>query len=69
MKTYVRFDDTVWPNPLDPNDIEWKLRYGEPTKAELLQAASFLGAYKQLFTITQKDILYAVKKIKEGQYE
>jgi arylsulfatase A-like enzyme len=67
LKTYVNFDGTCWPNPLDPNEIEWKLRYGEPTKAELLQAASFVSAYKQLMHLTQKDVLYSIKKIKEKQ--
>lgn len=67
MKSYINFDEMCWPNPLDPNDIEWKLRHGESTKAELLQAAAFLGAYKQLMHDTQKNVLYKIKKIKELQ--
>lgn len=67
MKSYIVFDDEgcTWPNPLDPSEIEWKLRYGTPTRAELLQAASFLSAYKHLFTTTQKDAMYRIKRIKE----
>jgi len=67
MKSFVRFDGMCWPNPLDPNEIEWKLRHGEPTREELLQAASFLGAYKQLLRDSQKVVIYKIKKIKEHQ--
>ncbi len=30
---YITVDDTVWPVPVE---LEWVLRYGEPSKAELL---------------------------------
>jgi hypothetical protein len=45
---FLHFDDMTWPNPEDPLMIEWKLRHGEPTKNELMVAASMIAAYKQL---------------------
>jgi hypothetical protein len=63
---YVKPDaETVWPNPKDPCEIEWKLRYDMPTKGELLIAASYVEAYKSLFNKTQKDILRYIRAIKE----
>lgn len=45
-KKYIIIEDMSWPMP--DNELEWKLRYGTPTKAELLQAASILSAYSQI---------------------
>ena len=46
--TYIKRDNgTVWPNPADPLEVEWKLRYGRLTREEQLVAASFIAAYKQ----------------------
>lgn len=36
-------DDTTW--PVNVGRIEWVLRYGEPTRSDLLIAASVLHAY------------------------
>lgn len=43
---------TAWPNPLDPNDVQWRLRYaqGSVTKADMMFAASVLSAYRSLHT-------------------
>jgi hypothetical protein len=67
MKANLVFEDEgcTWPNPLDPNEIGWKLRYGSPTESELLQAAEFISAYRHLCTATQKDAVHRLKKIKE----
>lgn len=46
--TYLRFDGMTWPNPIDPLDVEWSLRYSTPTPAQLRVAASMIAAYKQL---------------------
>lgn len=45
---HVRFDGMTWPDPRDPAEVEWTLRYGRPTRGDLLTAASFIAAYKQL---------------------
>lgn len=54
---YVYFDQMTWPNPNDPKLVEWALRYGTPTKAQLRLAASMCAAYKQLVgdTRTRRD--------------
>jgi hypothetical protein len=44
---YVHLDNgTVW--PVNVGDIEWRLRYGEPTRSDLLIAASVLAIYTQM---------------------
>lgn len=45
---YLSFESMTWPNPADPLDVEWTLRYGTPTRAQLRVAASMIMAYKQL---------------------
>lgn len=49
--TYLRLGDgTLWPNPLDPKDVQWSLRYASPSREELLLAADMLSAYRHLAT-------------------
>ena len=49
MSSYLRLDDgTTWPDPADPDGVQWHLRYGEPTREHLLFAASVLAAYSEL---------------------
>lgn len=45
---YLHFDGMAWPNPIDPLDVEWTLRYGAPSREQLRVAASMIAAYKQL---------------------
>lgn len=46
---YLSFEKMTWPNPRDPSEVEWALRYGgELTRSQRLVAASFIAAYKQL---------------------
>lgn len=47
-EVYLHFEDMTWPNPNDPSEIEWRLRYGTPTRSDLLLVASFMGAYRHL---------------------
>lgn len=51
---YVRIDGTTWPRPEDPQDVEWQLRYGAPTRADLLIAASYIRAYRALCSMPQR---------------
>lgn len=53
MSAYLHFDSMAWPNPDDPGGVEWRLRYGEPTRQDLLVATSYIGAYRQLVQDTQ----------------
>ena len=61
--------DTIWPNPTDPSDLEWTLRYGMPTQEDLYLAASYIAAYRTLFDKTQKDLIKTVSKIKMAAME
>lgn len=46
---YLLFDDMCWPTAgAACGDLEWTLRYGEPTRQQLLCAASVLAAYRQM---------------------
>ncbi len=49
MKRHLKIKDMTWPNPFCFEDVEWQLRYGDPTREMLLCAASVLSAYRQLF--------------------
>lgn len=46
--SYIQIKDTVWPDPNDPDEVEWRLRHGTPTRSDLLIAASFMHAYRTL---------------------
>lgn len=52
--TYLHFDGMAWPDPADPREVEWTLRYGTPTREQVLVAASFIAAYKQLVADPQR---------------
>ena len=41
-------EDTTLPDPADPLEVEWKLRYGTPDRIDLLWAATVISAYKHL---------------------
>jgi hypothetical protein len=47
-KPYLHFDGMTWPNPADPLGVEYRLRYGTPSRSDLMVAASFVAAYRQL---------------------
>jgi hypothetical protein len=44
----------AWPNPDDPGEVQWRLRYSTPTRSDLLFAASVLAAYSQLVEDSQR---------------
>ena len=52
--TYLHFDGMAWPNPADPREVAYALRYGEPTRQQLHVAASFIAAYQQLVADPQR---------------
>lgn len=72
---YVHWEGMTWPHVAseDTEDsIEWKLRYGNPTKIDLLYAASIIAAYGSLIRCTEKKrrevitMIRAVKPHKSG---
>ncbi len=51
--TYLCFDNMTWPNPEAILEIEYSLRYGDPSKFRYI-AASYVAAYKALFDMPQE---------------
>lgn len=41
-------DGTSWPCPRRATEVAWLLRYGSPTRDEMLVAAEVLGVYARL---------------------
>lgn len=48
MTRDLRFDGWSWPHPTRVAELEWTLRYGAPTREELLEAAGMLNALHNL---------------------
>lgn len=65
-RRWVQFEGTTWPMPEHDEDdsLEWKLRYGTPTKQDLLVAASYLNAYGCLVRATDKKRAEVVRNLK-----
>jgi hypothetical protein len=56
-----------WPNPGDPHEVEWRLRYGTLMREDLLYAASVIHAYAHLFDLPQKARNKRIEQIKEAR--
>lgn len=68
--SHALFDDMSWPCPGQRlNEIEHALRYGEPTKSELMVAASVLSAYSDLVRCPQVKRAYVVRRLREAIVE
>lgn len=60
--------ETVWPIVVDAHcDVEWPLRYGTPTRSDMLAAAAVIAAYRALTedgtTAQQTKRLAALRRI------
>lgn len=65
---YLYFDGMTWPNPTDPNEVQWRLVHGTPTRSDVMWAASVIGAYRQLtLNDTQKVRNAKVSAIRKAQ--
>lgn len=62
--SYVRVEGTTWPHPDDPNSVEWVLRYGNPSREDLLRAASFIHAYRHLISMTQRERNHRIQTLR-----
>lgn len=62
--SFLRFDGMTWPNPADPAEVQWRLRYGQPSKVDLLVAASFMHAYAHLIALPQRERNERVRQIR-----
>ena len=66
--SYVVFDDMTWPRIHGGiDDLERALRYGEPTRADLLTAASVLAAYTALVEKTVADRRRVVAMLRRAE--
>lgn len=69
-ESYVRLDDgTVWPNPADPTEVQWRIRYGTPTRSDLLIAAAHMHAYQELVMQTDKRRTDVVRGLRRAMTE
>lgn len=68
MSIFTHFDGMCFPQPGQKlSDIEWQLRYGTPTKEQLMVAASVISAYSGLVLLkTGKQRDYIVKNLRRG---
>jgi len=62
--SYLCFEGMTWPNPTDPNDVQWRLRYGTPRRRDILVAASFMHAYAHLIDLPQRERNERVSQIR-----
>lgn len=49
-------DQMTWPNPDDPEGVQWALRYGddEHLRSVRMIAASYVAAYQHLISLTNE---------------
>ena len=68
MRSSVRFGEMNWPLPgthKDPS-LEWTLRYGTPSRSDLLVAASIIGAYEELIDCPETKRRYVVRELRKA---
>lgn len=66
MAYFKVFNEMTWPDPHTVGEIEWILRYGEPTKSNLMVAASIVGGYKDLIFKPQKARDKIIKELRKN---
>lgn len=55
MVRYVKpTPDTMWVNGWSTDDLEWVLRYGDPSREDLLVAAGIVSCYAALCKATRE---------------
>ncbi len=65
---YAHFDGMCWPLAGSRlSDLEWQLRYGKPTRSQLLMAASVLSAYRQMVSDPKAKRETVIREIRAKQ--
>lgn len=64
VNPYLRFAGMTWPNPTDPNETAHQLVYGQPSKADLMFAASVMNAYRHMIDLPQRERNQRVSQIR-----
>lgn len=69
MGNFARFGGMTWPMPLEDDDdsVQWRLRYGKPSREDILVAAAYMEAYGALVYSTQKKRNTVCKRLKEQE--
>lgn len=65
---YIKLDNgTLWPNPLDLDGLQYKLRYHTDTVSEndMAVIADYLDAYRSLFEKPVSDSMFYIKEIRK----
>lgn len=67
MKLYRFFDNMSWPAPgSDLGDLSRIFTYGEPTRNDMLVAASVINAYAELIRCPRTKRDYVVRELRKG---
>lgn len=61
---YAVFDGMTWPNP--DTAVAWTLKYGVPSREDLLFAASIIDAYQTLVTMPVKRRRGIIARLREA---
>lgn len=64
--SYLSFGGMTWPNPAALEDLEWTLRYGNPSQTDRFIAASVVSAYSELVFMTQLRRADVVRGLRSG---
>ena len=64
---YLKIKDMMWPAPCARMDeIEWRLRYGQPTHVDQMGAASIIAAYRQMVSDPQTKRNMVISELRKG---
>jgi hypothetical protein len=67
-RSYATFDGMVWNLPGEyMSDVEWALRYGQPTKQQLLYAAGVIEAYRQMVADPEEKRRKVIRALRSAQ--
>ena len=70
MTDYMIFDDMTWPKPGEKmGELEWRMRFGTPTKGDLLSAAAIIHAYRKMIFDTQKKRNMIIRELRRKKEE
>lgn len=69
-----QYDLMTWPNPDDPTDTEWRLRYAgmlnlDITSRDRMVAASAMHAYRALIELPQRERNQRISQIRAATKE
>ena len=63
MSKHAHFDGMSWPLP---DELEYTLRYGTPSRGDILMAASIVSAYQELIFCTDKKRRTVVRELRKA---